>query len=69
VLLKEFLQGDEISVDSIITNFSKILDAPAFSLPRHNSSAKLPSELLADPLFAPLIWVRRGGIIPPMQQL
>jgi hypothetical protein len=45
VLPYEFLQGEKISDDSIIKIFSKTLDVPAFSLPRHNSSAQLPSEL------------------------
>ncbi len=53
VLPNEFLQTEEISVDSIINNVSKTLDAPASSLPRHNSSVQLPSELPAELLFAP----------------
>jgi hypothetical protein len=36
VLPNEFLQNEEISVDSII----KTLDVPAVSLPRHNSSTQ-----------------------------
>jgi hypothetical protein len=47
VLPNEFLKNDEFSVDSIIKNISKTLDAPASSLPRHNSSIQLPSELTA----------------------
>jgi hypothetical protein len=43
VLPNEFLQRDEFSVDSIVKNFEKTLDAPAFSLPRHNSSSQLPA--------------------------
>ncbi len=39
------------------------------SLPRHNSSTELPSELPAELLSAPLIWVRRGGLVPPLQPL
>jgi hypothetical protein len=69
VLPNEFLQNEEISVDSIIKNFSKTLDVPAVSLPRHNSSAKLPSELPAELLSAPLFWVYHGGVIPPLQPL
>jgi hypothetical protein len=42
VLPNEFLQGKEISVDSIIKIFSKTLDVPTFSLSRHNSSTHLP---------------------------
>jgi hypothetical protein len=61
VLPHEFLQTEEISVNSIIKNVSKTLDAPASSLPRHNSSVQLPSELPAELLSAPLIWVCRGG--------
>jgi hypothetical protein len=49
--------------------FSKTLHVPAVSLPRHTSSAQLPDELPGDLLSAPLVWVRRGGIIPPLQPL
>jgi hypothetical protein len=45
VLPNEFLQNEEMSIDAIIKNFSKTLHVPAVSLPRHNSSAQLPSEL------------------------
>jgi hypothetical protein len=45
VLPNEFLQNKELSDDSIIKHFSKTLDAPAFSLPRHNSSLQLHSKL------------------------
>ncbi len=69
VLPNEFLQTEEISVDSIIKNFSKTLDAPAFSLPRHNCSIQLASELPAKLLSAPLAWVHCGGIVPPLQPL
>ncbi len=34
-----------------------------------NSSTELPSELLADLLSAPLVWVRRGSLVPPLQSL
>jgi hypothetical protein len=54
-LPNQFLQGDEISVDSIIKVFSKTLDALAFSLPWHNSSTMLPSELPTELLSTPLI--------------
>ncbi len=63
----EFLQNEEISVNSIINNFSKTLDVPASSLPRHNSSIQLPSELPAELLSAPLVRVCPGGIVPPLQ--
>jgi hypothetical protein len=53
VLPNEFLQNEEISVDSIVKNCSTTLDVPAVSLPRHNSSAQLPSELPAQLLSAP----------------
>ncbi len=69
VLPNEFLQNEEVSVDSIIKNFSKNLDVPAVSLPRHNSRPQLPSELPAKLLFAPLVWVRCGGVIPPLHPL
>jgi hypothetical protein len=58
-----------MSVDAIIKIFSKTLHVPAVSLPRHNSSAQLPDELIGNLLSAPLIWVRRGGVIPPLQPL
>jgi hypothetical protein len=69
VLPNEFLQNEEMPVDAIIKNFSKTLHVPAVSLPRHNSSAQLPYELPGDLLSAPLVWVRRGGVIPPLQPL
>ncbi len=39
------------------------------SLPRHNSSTNLPDELPAELLCAPLVWVRQGGLVPPLQPL
>ncbi len=69
VLPNEFLQNEEMPVDAIMKNFSKTLHVPAVSLPRHNSSAQLPDELPGDLLSAPLIWVRRGSVIPPLQPL
>ncbi len=62
VLPNEFLQNEEISVDSIVKYFSKTLDVPAVSLPRHNSIAQLPSELPAELLSVPLIWLCRGSV-------
>ncbi len=56
VLPNEFLQNEELSVDSIIKTFSQTLHVPAPSLPRHNSSTQLPSELPAELLSAPLVW-------------
>ncbi len=41
----------------------------AYSLPRHNSSTDMPSELPAELLSAPFVWVSRGGVIPPLQPL
>jgi hypothetical protein len=64
-LPNEFLQNDELSVDTIVKKFSQTLHVPAPSSPRHNSSTELPSELLS----APLVWVRRGGLVPPLQPL
>jgi hypothetical protein len=61
--MNEFLQGDKISVNTISKKCLKSLDAPAFSLPRHNLSHQLPNELPAD-LSTRLIWVRRSSIIP-----
>jgi hypothetical protein len=69
VLPNEFLQNDEFSVDAIVKNFLKALHVSAPSLPRHNSSTQLPSELPAELLSAPLIWVCRGSLVPPLQPL
>jgi hypothetical protein len=69
VLPNEFLQNDELSVDAIVKNFSKTLHVSASSLPRLSSSTELPSELPAELLSAPLVWVRRGGLVPPLQLL
>jgi hypothetical protein len=69
VLPNEFLQNDELSVETIVKIFSKTLHVSAPSLPRHNYSTDLPSELPAELLYAPLIWVRRGGVVPPLQLL
>jgi hypothetical protein len=44
------------------------LDVPAVSLPRHNSSTQLPSELLAKLLSAHLVWVLHGSVIPPFSR-
>jgi hypothetical protein len=69
VLPNEFLQNDELSVDTIVKKFSKTLHVAAPSLPRHSSSTDLPSELPAELLSAPLVWVRWGGLVPPLQLL
>jgi hypothetical protein len=69
VLPNEFLQNDELSVDTIVKKFAKTLHVSALSLPRHNSSTDLPSGLPAELLSAPLVWVRRGGLVPPLQPL
>jgi hypothetical protein len=49
--------------------FPKPLHFSAPSLPRHNSSTELPSELPAELLSTPLVWVHRGGLVPPLQPL
>jgi hypothetical protein len=62
------LKGGEIPVDTISKNFLKSLDAPAFSLPRHNLSRQVPSDLPANPLGAPPrlgLAQRRGSSSPP----
>ncbi len=69
VLPNKFLQNDEFPVDTIVKKFAKTLHVSATSLPRHNSSTELPSELPAELLSAPLVWVRRGGLVPPLQLL
>jgi hypothetical protein len=38
-------------------------------LPKHNSSTDLPSELLPKLLSTPLVWLRQGGFLPPLQPL
>jgi transposase InsO family protein len=53
VLPNEFLQNDELSVETIVKKISKTLHASAPSLPRHSSSTDLPSELPAELLSAP----------------
>jgi hypothetical protein len=65
----EFLQGDEISIDTISKLCLKSLDAPEFSLSRHNSSRQLPSELPADLLSARLAWAQRGRMVPILHPL
>jgi hypothetical protein len=47
VLPNEFLQCDELAVDSIIKNFKKTLDAPVFSLPRHGEPFCYPPRVPA----------------------
>jgi hypothetical protein len=69
VLPNEFLKNDELSVDTIVKKFAKTLHVSASSLPRHNSSTELPSKLPAELLSAPLVWVRRGSLVPPLQPL
>jgi hypothetical protein len=54
---------------SLSKHFSKPCMFYAPSLPRHNSSTDLPSELPAELLSAPLVWVHRGGLVPPLQRL
>jgi hypothetical protein len=66
VLPNEFLQNDKLSVDIIVKKFAKTLHVSAPSVPRHNSSTKLPSELPAELLSAPpyLGPSRRPGSTP-----
>jgi hypothetical protein len=65
VLPNEFLQNDEFSVDTIVKKLSKTLYVSAPFLPRHNTSTDLPSELPAELVSAPLVWVCRVGLVPP----
>jgi hypothetical protein len=44
VLPNEFLQNDELSVDTVVKKFAKTLHVSAPSLPRHNSSTELPAS-------------------------
>ncbi len=68
VLTNEFLQNDEFSVDTTVKYFPKTLHVSAPSLTRHNSSTDLPSELPAELLSTPLVWVCRGGVVPPFSR-
>ncbi len=56
VLPNEFLQNDELSVDTIVKNFPK----PCMFLLLLCRGTELPSEPPAELLSAPLVWVRRG---------
>ncbi len=69
VLPNKFLQNDEFSVDTIVKKFSKTLHVSAPFLSRHNSSNDLPSELPAELLSTPLVWVHWGSLVPPLQPL
>ncbi len=68
VLPNEFLENEEISVDSQIKFFTKTLHVPTTSLPRHSSSTQLPSELPAELLSVPLVWVRQGASFHPFSR-
>jgi hypothetical protein len=57
------------SVYTIVNFFLKTLHASAPSLPRHNSSTNLPSELPAKLFSTPLVCVRWSGLVPPLQPL
>jgi hypothetical protein len=56
VLPNEFLQNYEFSVDIIVEKLSKTLHVSAPSLPRHNSSTDLPSELPAELFSVGAAW-------------
>ena len=68
VLPNEFLKNDEIAVENIINKFNNTVDAPVYSLPRHNSSQKLPDELPDDLVAARLVWVRHDAVRRPLQR-
>ncbi len=63
VLPNEFLQNDELSVDTIVKIFAKTSHVSAPSLPRHNFSSELPSELQAELLSASVN--NFGNLLPP----
>jgi hypothetical protein len=69
VLPNEFLQNDELSVDTIVKIFSKTFYVSATSLPRLNSNTDLPSELPAKLFSAPFVWFCPGSLVPPLQPL
>jgi len=64
VLPNELLKNDEVAVENIINKFKATVDAPVFSFPRHNSSQKLPDDLIR----AHLIWVHRDIVRAPLQR-
>ena len=69
VLPGEFLKNDEISIDNMCKKFTVAIDAPAFSLPRHNIPGdQLPVELPADLVNARLVWVRHDAVRRPLQR-
>ena len=68
MLPNELLQTDELAVENIINKFNTTVDAPVFSLPRHNSSQKLPDELPDDLVAARLVWVCRNAARAPLQR-
>jgi hypothetical protein len=69
VLPNEFLKNDEISIDNMCKKFAVTIDAPAFSLPRHNIPAdQLPAELPADLVNTRLVWVRHDAVRQPLQR-
>jgi hypothetical protein len=68
VLPNKFLQSDDFSVDAIVKKFSTTLHVSAPSLPRDNSSTDLPSELPAELLSAPLVWVCRAAWFHPFSR-
>ena len=68
VLPNEFLKNDEFAVQNIVNKFDTTVDAPVFSLPRHNSSQKLPDELPDDLAAARLVWVRCDAARAPLQR-
>ncbi len=64
-----FCRQNSFPLEQISQNFSKILDAPVFSLPsKHNSGRQLPKKkkLPGGLLRAPFIWVR--CVIPPLER-
>jgi hypothetical protein len=64
-----FCRQNSFLVEQISPKFSKILDAPVFSLPsKHTSGHQLPKKkkLPGGLLWAPFIWVR--CIIPPLER-
>ncbi len=64
-----FCKMTNFQLTPLSKKFSKTLRVSAPSLPRHNSSTNLPNELPAELLSAPLVWVRQGRLVPPLQPL
>jgi hypothetical protein len=67
MLLNEFLQNEGLSVDSVIKNFSKICMFLLLLCLCTILAPSCPVRCQLSCSSPPLIWVRRGSVIPPLQ--